>query len=158
MDVQTGPKYPDNIQKKRLWTDIRYVNSQCDASIAYMDTCLSTLFQYLENQGILEDTLLIITAGHGEGLDEHQPWYDDHHGFYRTNCHVPLIVHCPDVVRPQRLNGIVTLKDIVPTILGYTGKSDLMEREKIEGKSLRAIIDSYSYQGITGTVYRTECD
>ena len=150
------PSDPDNIQKKRLWTDIHYVNSQYDASIAYMDACLSTLFQYLENQRILEDTLLIITADHGEELDEHQLWYD-HHGLYRTNCHVPLIVHCPDAIQPQRLNGIVTLKDIVPTILDYTGKSDLIEREKIEGKSLRTIIESNSHQGTTGAVYLTEC-
>jgi arylsulfatase A-like enzyme len=55
------------------------------------------------------------------------------------------------------LNGIVTLKDIVPTILDYTGKSDLIEREKIEGKSLRTIIESNSHQGTTGAVYLTEC-
>ena len=51
----------------------------------------------------MEDTLLVITADHGEELDEHELWYD-HHGLYETNCRVPLIIHCPDVVpQDQRL-------------------------------------------------------
>ena len=54
-----------------------------------------------------ESLKIIITADHGEELDEYQLWYD-HHGLYRTSCHVPLIVPCSDVVRPQHLDGIVT--------------------------------------------------
>ena len=65
---------PDSIEKKRLWTDRRYVNAQYDGSIAYMDAALASLFQYLRDSGILDDTLLIITADHGEELDEHALW------------------------------------------------------------------------------------
>ena len=45
------PDDPDNIGKKQLWTDIRYVNAQYDASIAYMDASLAQLFQYLDDNG-----------------------------------------------------------------------------------------------------------
>ena len=148
---------PDNVQKKRLWTDQHYVNAQYDGSIAYMDDSLNTLFQYLRDNGIMDETLLIITADHGEELDEHELWYD-HHGLYETNCHVPLIIHCPSVVPgDQRLEGLVTLKDIAPTILDYAGLLDFAERERMEGESLRSLVDSGDNAGTAEAVYLTEC-
>ena len=148
---------PDNIAKKQLWTDRRYVNSQYDASIAYMDASLSHLFQYLRDCQLMEETLLVITADHGEELDEHELWYD-HHGLYQTNCHVPLILHCPAAIpKTQRLNGLVTLKDIAPTILDFAGKNSLGDREKMEGKSLCPIINNGSNDGSCNEIYLTEC-
>lgn len=148
---------PDNIDKKQLWTDIRYVNAQYDASIAYMDASLAQLFQYLDDNGLLEETLLVITADHGEELDEHELWYD-HHGLYQTNCHIPLILHCPDVVpMGQRLDGLVTLKDIAPTVLDYAAQSALSDRENMEGTSLRTIIENGADTGSCDAIYLTEC-
>lgn len=151
------PDDPDNLAKKQLWTDREYVNAQYDASIAYMDASLAQLFHYLQDSGLMEDTLLIITADHGEELDEHELWYD-HHGLYQTNCHIPLILHCPAVIRKgQRLGGLVTLKDIAPTILDYAGQTSLGKREKMEGISLRTLIDNGIDDGSCDTVYLTEC-
>jgi arylsulfatase A-like enzyme len=151
------PADPENIAKKRLWRDRRYVNSQYDASIAYMDACLAQLFRYLQDSGQLEETLLIITADHGEELDEHELWYD-HHGLYETNCHVPLIVHCPALVPTgQRLDGLVRLTDIAPTVLDYAGLSAVIDSEKMEGTSLRGLMESGAQDGTTAGVYLTEC-
>ena len=151
------PDDPDNIAKKRLWTDRRYVNAQYDASIAYMDASLAQLFQYLHDCGLMEETLLVITADHGEELDEHELWYD-HHGLYQTNCHVPLILHCPAVIpKAQRLDGLVSLKDIAPTILDYAGQPELTEREKMEGTSLRKLVDTSTHEGTAEAIYLTEC-
>jgi arylsulfatase A-like enzyme len=105
----------------------------------------------------MDETLLVITADHGEELDEHELWYD-HHGLYETNCHIPLIIHCPDVVPAgQRLEGLVTLKDIAPTLLNYAGQTELAEREKMEGVSLRPLIENGGHDGTTKSVYLTEC-
>ena len=151
------PEDPENIAKKRLWRDRQYVNAQYDASIAYMDACLAQLFQYLRDCGVLEETLLIITADHGEELDEHELWYD-HHGLYETNCHVPLIVHCPAVVESgQRLGGLVRLTDIAPTILAYAGVESVAARENMQGVSLQGLMESGSDAGTTEAVYLTEC-
>ncbi len=148
---------PDNLAKKRLWTDRRYVNSQYDASIAYMDASLAQLFQYLSDCDLMEETLLIITADHGEELDEHELWYD-HHGLYQTNCHIPLMMHCPAVIpKGQRLDGLVSLKDIAPTVLDYAGQSALGEREKMEGISLRNLVENGTDDGSCDAIYLTEC-
>lgn len=151
------PDDPDNIEKKRLWTDRRYVNSQYDASIAYMDASLAQLFQYLHDCDLMNETLLVITADHGEELDEHELWYD-HHGLYQTNCHIPLILHCPSIIpKGQRLEGIVTLKDIAPTILEYASHTSLADRESMEGTSLRSLIENGSNDGSCDAIYLTEC-
>ena len=151
------PDDPENISKKRLWTDRRYVNSLYDASIAYMDASLSQLFQYLRDCGLMEETLLIITADHGEELDEHKLWYD-HHGLYQTNCHIPLILHCPAVIpKEQRLDGLVSLKDIAPTVLDYAGQHALAERENMEGTSLRTLVEDGKNDGSSDAIYLTEC-
>ncbi len=151
------PDDPENILKRRLWTDRRYVNSLYDASIAYMDASLSQLFQYLRDCGLMEETLLIIAADHGEELDEHKLWYD-HHGLYQTNCHIPLILHCPAVIpKEQRLDGLVSLKDIAPTVLDYAGQHALAEREKMEGTSLRTLVEDGKDDGSSDAIYLTEC-
>ncbi len=151
------PDDPENISKKRLWTDRRYVNSLYDASIAYMDASFSQLFQYLHDCGLMEETLLIITADHGEELDEHKLWYD-HHGLYQTNCHIPLILHCPAVIpKEQRLDGLVSLKDIAPTVLDYAGQHALAERENMEGTSLRTLVENGKDDGSSDAIYLTEC-
>ncbi|MDE0481558.1 MAG: sulfatase-like hydrolase/transferase [Candidatus Poribacteria bacterium] len=151
------PDDPDDLAKKRLWTDRRYVNSQYDASIAYMDASLAQLFQYLQDCGLMEETLLVITADHGEELDEHQLWYD-HHGLYQTNCHIPLIMHCPAIIpKGQRLDGLVSLKDIAPTVLDYAGQSALEKREKMEGASLRSLVENGADDGSCEAIYLTEC-
>ena len=151
------PDDPDNIEKKRLWTDRRYVNSQYDASIAYMDASLAQLFQYLQDCNLMEETLLVITADHGEELDEHELWYD-HHGLYQTNCHIPLILHCPAAIpKGQRLEGLVSLKDIAPTVLDYASQTTFAEREKMAGTSLRTLVENGSDDGSSDAIYLTEC-
>ena len=122
-----------------------------------MDASLAQLFQYLQDNGLMDETVIIITADHGEELDEHELWYD-HHGLYQTNCHIPLILHCPDAIpKGQRLEGLVTLKDIAPTVLDYAGQFTLSEQEKMEGASLRTLVENGSDDGSTDAIYLTEC-
>jgi len=139
-----------------LWTDRRFANAQYDSEIAYLDATLQVLWNYLDEKGLVEDTLLVITSDHGEELDEHALWYD-HHGLYETNLHIPLILRCPGVIPAgQRLGGLATHKDLAPTILDYLGRSELAEAEGMEGKSLKPLIDSGSHEGTTDCVYLTE--
>src|SRR5947209_4007198 len=75
-------------------TDIEFPKAQYDAEIAYMDACLAHVFTRLEELRLVDDTLLVMTADHGEELDEHGCWFD-HHGLYEPNVHIPFIVRFP---------------------------------------------------------------
>lgn len=93
------------------------IKSWYAGAVAYIDALIGEMVQYLKELGAYEDTLFVITADHGENLGEHHLAY---HLFclYDTLLHVPLIMSCPAVLpRGRRVPGLVSLTDIVPTLL-----------------------------------------
>lgn len=125
-------------------TDIEFPKAQYDAEIAYMDSCIAHLLTRLDELGLTGDTLLVITADHGEELDEHGHWFD-HHGLYDTNLHVPLIMRCPNLLPVgKRIGGLASMLDVAPTILDALGMSELAIKELMLGDSLMTLINSPS--------------
>ena len=112
-------------------TDSTYVNALFDAENAYMDWQLRRLFAAIEP--IKDDTLIVITADHGEILDEQLGFYD-HHGLYEGNVHIPLILIWPGKLPAgKRVPGFVQNLDYLPTFFELAGIPDT---ENLEGKSL----------------------
>ncbi|HLI47370.1 MAG TPA: sulfatase [Chthonomonas sp.] len=167
-------KAPDNPSMDAVWefeafnryfaewmpdvTDIEFPKAQYDAEIAYLDACLAHLITHLDALGLSEDTCLVITADHGEELDEHGCWFD-HHGLYDTNVHIPLILRCPGLLPSGvRIGGLTQMLDLAPTILDILGLGDLAEREGMMGRSLIPLIHSPSstQRGTTDWIHITE--
>jgi len=98
-------------------TDAAYEVAQYDGAIAYMDACIGQIFNAIEELGITDETIVVVTADHGETLDEHECWFD-HHGTYDNTLFVPLIIRYPGKM-PEgiRVSGHSSLIDIVPTLL-----------------------------------------
>lgn len=92
-----------------------------DAEIAAADRGVGRLVEALRARGILDDTLVVFTADHGESLGEHQE--KTHAIFiYDATVHVPLVWRYPRVMPTGRVYpGPVRTVDIVPTILGILG-------------------------------------
>ncbi len=135
--------------------DIEFPKAQYDAEIAYMDCCLQHLFQRLAELRLADRTLVLITADHGEELDEHRMWFD-HHGLYDTNLRVPLIARLPGTLPAgTRVEGMVQLADIVPTVLELTGTP--APDEGFEGRSLLPLLLGTASGGTCDTLYLTEC-
>lgn len=154
---QQWMKSVDSSGQERPWTDIRFVNAQYDGAIAYMDAVLANLFTALRESGAEEETLVVVTADHGEELDEHALWYD-HHGLYETNLWVPLILRAPGFLPAgQRRGGLVSLMDIAPTILDALGLGEEAQKEGMQGRSLLPLIAAQSDEGTLQHVYLTEC-
>src|SRR5262249_60069223 len=113
--------------------EFRLVQSWYAGAIAYLDSRIGEMIQYLQELGAYENTLIIITADHGENLGEHHLAY---HLFclYDTLLHVPLLMSCPALLpHGRRVPGLVSLTDVVPTILEVL---DLKENADIQGRSL----------------------
>ena len=101
--------------------------------IAFADSQLGRLWDFLEKNKLRDKTLIVFCADHGESLGAHQ---EGSHGFfiYQETLHVPLIVVTPfnrikNVVSPQ----VVTLADVMPTVLDMTGFPIPAE---VQGRSL----------------------
>jgi arylsulfatase A-like enzyme len=114
-----------------------------DAEIAYQDRQLRRLFRYLRRSGELENTMVIVTADHGEGHGDHDQMG---HAFvvYKELVHVPLIIHYPALFPAgERLMDAVSTRRIFHTILEAAGVSheqfgqpvgDLSLARAVEGK------------------------
>src|SRR5215203_5341496 len=69
---------------------------------------------------MLEDTLIIFSADHGEELGEHGGMLSHGRTLYRELLHVPLIVRLPgQAFTRERIDQPVQLIDFMPTILDY---------------------------------------
>jgi len=114
-------------------TDAAYEVAQYDGAIAYMDACIQNIFTAIEELGLVDNTIVVCTADHGETLDEHECWFD-HHGTYDNTLHVPLIIRYPGKIPAgKRVSGYTQLKDIVPTLLDLAG---IDAPDEFDGKSL----------------------
>ncbi|HZT41640.1 MAG TPA: sulfatase [Chthonomonadaceae bacterium] len=139
-------------------TDIEFPKAQYDASVAYMDTCFAHVLTRLDELGLSADTLVVVTADHGEELDEHAHWFD-HHGLYDTNVHIPLLMRCPSLLPAgARVGGLTNMLDIAPTILDILELDDIAEREGMQGASLLPLIFSpaATARGTTDYLHLTE--
>ncbi|HPA46591.1 MAG TPA: sulfatase-like hydrolase/transferase [bacterium] len=98
-----------------------YAERPYDGEIAYVDYQLGQLIVWMQKNGLLENTLIVVMSDHGESLWEH---HEMAHGMFLYNCtlHVPLIMRLPDTARTSqlegaRVKGTVNLIDVMPTIL-----------------------------------------
>jgi arylsulfatase A-like enzyme len=108
-------------------------------SITMIDEAFGQVFQTLEKEGILENTMIIFTSDHGEMLQDK--------GFYQkalpydSACRVPLIVRYPEKFTPGSVRSdFVDLLDIFPTLLDVADISldykPAYANARIEGESL----------------------
>ncbi|MEE9503136.1 MAG: sulfatase-like hydrolase/transferase [Candidatus Aminicenantaceae bacterium] len=111
----------------------KYPNRPYLGEIAYTDSLLGQLWGYLEQNNLTENTILIFASDHGESLGEHQ---ESTHGFfiYQAGVHVPLIFVTPfEDLQGIRRSDVVSLVDIMPTILEM---DDEAIPAQIQGQSL----------------------
>lgn len=108
-----------------------------DARLRFVDDQLLRLQRALEQRGLNEETLWVITSDHGEGLGNHN--YEGHGEFlYQEQIHVPLVVHMSDDRYPsQRVDRLARTVDLLPTVLELVEGGPL---PRTEGHSLAAAI------------------
>ena len=100
--------------------DVQHMMDLYDAEIAYLDREVGRFLDELKKTGMYEDSLILVTADHGEAFLEHGFW---EHGqtLYQEMVHVPLIVKWPGKQPPRRVAGLVSQTDLFPTILEAAG-------------------------------------
>jgi arylsulfatase A-like enzyme len=98
----------------------RHLVSQYDGEIAYVDHHLGRLFELLQELGIYEGSLIIVTSDHGEALGEHGLLG---HGVsvYQNQVYVPLLIKFPEQREPAIVDELVSTVDLLPTVLDMLG-------------------------------------
>ncbi len=98
----------------------QYAGDPYSGEVAYLDAQLGVLFDFLRARRLLEKTVVIVTADHGEALGEKG---EDTHSYYAYNntIHVPLFLHVPGAV-PRTCAQNVCHADIFPTLCAILGQ------------------------------------
>ncbi len=115
----------------------RHAGRPYDGEVAYADSIVGELRAGLEARGLLDATLLVLTADHGEGLGQHGEGF---HGFfvYDSTVRVPLIVRLPGGELGGRvIEDVVSHVDLLPTLLEAAGRPAI---ERVHGRSLLALL------------------
>jgi arylsulfatase A-like enzyme len=123
-----------DVDKAKLAARERTLIVDCyDSCLAYLDERLGELLDELNQRGVLDQTLVVVTSDHGEGLGEHD-LFDHGESLYSTELRVPLMIVPParsrkaDVVRET-----VSLRDLPATITDLIG---LVGESPFPGRSL----------------------
>ena len=114
-----------------------YPNRPYEGEVAYTDSLIGEFRTSLEERGLLDRSLVILTADHGEGLGDHG---EASHGFfvYDTTIHVSLIVRPPaGLVAGRVVDSAVSHVDIFPTILDA---ARLAAPKAVHGQSLLPMV------------------
>lgn len=105
--------------------------------VRYADVALSAFLRELEDAGMLENSIVVLTSDHGEEFAEHDR-VGHSKSVYDEVLRVPLLVWAPGLVREgTRIDTMVSVVDVVPTVL------DLLEiapPQGLQGRTLRAAL------------------
>ncbi|MGD1924424.1 MAG: choline-sulfatase [Paracoccaceae bacterium] len=102
------------------------------ANVSYFDSKVGAMIKALEDIGEIDNTLVIVTADHGDMLGERGLWYKMN--FFEHSARVPLIMAGPDVAVGQSANAC-SLVDLLPTFLDVARHGAPLG-EPIDGRSL----------------------
>jgi len=101
----------------------RFPERPYQAEISFADAEVGRLLEALQAAGRLEDTLVCVTADHGEGLGEHR---EGTHGnlLYDGTLRIPLLLAGPGVPAAVEVSAAVSLVDVAPTLVELAGIED----------------------------------
>ncbi|MCP5052196.1 MAG: sulfatase-like hydrolase/transferase [bacterium] len=113
----------------------QYSHDLYSGEAAYIDASLKRLFDFLETRQLMDHTLIVLTADHGEALGEKG---EETHSYfaYNNTIHIPLLLYVPGG-RPQRVPRNVCHVDIFPTLCDLLA---IDTPSHLQGESLLPII------------------
>ncbi len=98
------------------------IKARYDNSSRHLDQQFSRIFDYLEENELLENTIVIITGDHGEEFMENGYW-GHNSTFSEQQTRVPLIIHHPDS-EPAQYNQLTSHLDIPATVFQLLGNAE----------------------------------
>jgi arylsulfatase len=116
---------PDVVQpalcRGRVPTVTQVATNLYDGEIRYCDAHVGRLLDALRQRGLWDTSVIILTADHGEGLNQHD--WPQHGRTWNEQVQVPLLIRFPPRFGsfPKRFAPLVSLIDVFPTVLGQLG-------------------------------------
>ncbi len=124
-----------------LWKYNTYIKDYL-RTIKSVDDGVGELLEYLETNGLAENTIVIYTSDQGFFLGEHG-WFDKRF-MYEQSFRTPLLMRFPREIKPgTSIDKLVQNLDFAPTLLDYAG---VKVPEDMQGESFRSLANGSSDQ------------
>ena len=123
--------------------DLKHIIAHYDGGVAYADNGVGKILQQLSDSKLMEKTIIILLADHGDGLGERGYFgrssieRDTLSRLVNELCRVPLIIKHPGIKTSKRISQPVQLIDLMPTILDFLS---IKPPHTIDGISLKELI------------------
>ncbi|WP_422036752.1 choline-sulfatase [Roseibium sp.] len=113
--------------------EVRRARQAYFANVSYFDSKIGEIVETLDEINELDNTIVIVTADHGDMLGERGLWYKMN--FFEYSARVPLVMAGPGIANGHAKNAC-SLVDLLPTFLEIAGGTSEMLGEPIDGRSL----------------------
>ncbi len=120
--------------------DVEFRSRPYDGEIAYVDEQIGRFLAFLEQRGELDNTLVVLTADHGEGLGEHGELTHSTL-LHQATLHVPLVLAGPGIAPGETRVWSATV-EVFATVLDLLGIDAPAARQDGVGRSLRPLIEN----------------
>ena len=130
-DIVNLPLYfPDTREMRRIQAHYVDLASALDIEIGYVLRCI-------EEDGIADNTIIIVASDHGTGLPRHKRWLN------ASGLHVPFVVYLPekykhlaDTEAGKKTDELISFVDFAPTVLSLAGikQPDYMQGQPFLGE------------------------
>jgi len=137
------PRWPREVPEIRNLDDFKRWIDGYDVGIRYMDDHIGQILEVLDEQGVLDETAIIISGDHGECQGELNV-YGDHHTADEYTCHLPMIIRWPGLTRAGRCDALLYQLDLAPTLCELLG---IEPPSRWDGKSFAAALRGEQIQG-----------
>lgn len=117
--------------------------------IKQIDDQMGVLMAFLEQRGLLSETMIVFTSDHGDYLGDH--WLGEKDLFHEPSVRVPLIVVDPrasaDATRGTTCEALVECIDLLPTFIDAVGGDAARQSHRLEGRSLAPLLAGEAVPG-----------
>ncbi len=135
MNAPVGQAFSQDHVREKVLSAYMGLIKQCDDQ-------MGVLFDWLEQTGRMDDTMIVVTSDHGDYLGDH--WLGEKTFCHDTSVRVPMIVYDPsaqaDVTRGTSSDALVQLIDLAPTFVDVAGGNSAALDHVLEGKSLLPVL------------------
>jgi hypothetical protein len=131
------PPYGPVTEPRNVVDHCRY---EYAALLTMCDNKLGKVLDFMDENDMWKDTMLIVNTDHGFMLGEHNMWAKGSHPMYNEVSHTPLFVWDPRTgIKGERRSALVQTIDLAPTILDFFG---IEIPKDMQGKPLRPVIEN----------------
>ncbi len=114
---------------------VKDINDKYDETIRVIDKEVGRFYDFLGEQKLLDNTIIVILGDHGDQIHEHGIYFS-HCGLFEGSIRAPMIMKIPGI-KGKETSEMVQNTDIVPTLIELLGDK---ETAKLDGKSLMPLI------------------